>query len=509
MFIKKMFRVLKIILNFIISLILILLQILLYRFLFFDLGHLPHMSLISSVVSVFLAIYIIQTDVNPSYKTSWILIVLIFPFSGSMFYLLFGRGNTLPTRKHNKISGYIKENIDEDQIDFNGLKKFDNASYKNVKILKNNTNFPIYENTKSEYFKDGDLFFKSMLNDLENANEFIFMEYFIIGKGIMWNKIKEILIKKASVGVEVKIIYDAIGSTGVLDSKEVKYLNEFDNIEMVPYSPMGVKFNLSANYRDHRKILVIDGVISYTGGINIADEYIHLKDRFGFFRDNGMKLTGKATYSYTLLFVQNWYMSTKKKLDIKKYKKDVYEESDGYVLPFGDGPLYKTNSSYILVKSIFENASDYVYLSTPYFIIDHEFIDSICRAIKSGIDVRLLVPRIPDKKLIFILTRSHYAKILKAGGRIYEYTPGFNHAKNIISDDKCGFIGTVNMDYRSLFLHFECGNFLVGTSSLLKMKSDFLDACNMSEEITYEKWEKRPLYIKIVAFFINIFGPLL
>lgn len=487
----------------------LLLQGALFFLIFFGLPQYKPIYVIVEILAVLVVMSIFNSNANASYKLSWTIVILVLPFGGVLLYLLYGRGRSLPNRKNKKIEAYINDQIEHDSV-IPSIILEDSRLGKMANVLYNNAHLPFYQNTSSQFLSDGSLFLDEIIKALRNAQKYIFMEYFIIKEGEMWEAIKSVLIERALDGVEIKIIYDDVGSRRAMVFPSVKILNQMPNIEMVPYNPLGKTLSLSVNYRDHRKILIVDGLEAFVGGINIGDEYVHLTSRFGFWRDNALKLKGEAIKNFIILFAEGWYMSTKKMIDIKKYIPTYPKTLDkGFYCPFGDGPSIIENPAYQLFKSMFSNANKYIYISTPYFIIDQEFLNSIIMAIKSGVDVRILVPHIPDKKTVFMMTQAHYGEILKAGGRIFEFSEGFNHAKNIICDDEYAFIGTVNIDYRSLFLHFECGTFMIRDENILNMKKDFLDAINKSEEITYEKWRKRSPLKKAIELLLSVTSPLL
>ncbi len=366
-----------------------------------------------------------------------------------------------------------------------------------------------FNNTNSTFFADAKDKTIKMFEDMKNAKKYIYIEFFIISEGKLLDELLEILYEKAACGINVKIIFDDVGSRQTMSKKKVKEINKHQNIEMVSYNPLGVDLSLGVNFRDHRKIVIIDGEIGYTGGDNIADEYVHNIIRFGTWRDNAIRIEGDAVYNLLVMFVENWYMSTLKQIEIDHYIPNDKIVNTAIHFPFGDGPTNQNNPAYNLIKSMISNSHKYLYISTPYFIIDSEFIEEICLAANSGVDVKILVPHIPDKKIIFTLTRSHYGKLLKAGCEIYEYLPGFNHAKNIICDDLYALIGTINIDYRSLFLHFECGDLMMYDQQIHEMKKDFLDAIGKSTRISYETWINRPLRSKIIEFLATIASPLI
>ena len=499
---KKLIRLL-------IGIIGIILQGVLFYLIFFSLPKYRPIYLTMQALALLTVFGIYRGNGNSSYKLSWTIVILALPFGGVIFYFAYGKGRSLPHRKNKKIQAYLKDKIETNEVK-EELKDIDLRYYKMANVLYNNAHLPFYKNTYTTFYPDGEIKFQALLEELKKAEKYIFLEYFIIKEGEMWEAIKSILVEKACEGVIVKILYDDVGSRKSLVIPAVKLLNNIPNIEMCAYNPLGKNLSLSINYRDHRKIAIIDGKSCICGGVNIGDEYIHRKERFGFWRDNALKIEGEAVKNFILLFAENWYISTKQMLDVKEFTPE-YEKNDakGYVCAFGDGPSIETNPAYNLFQSMFDNAQKYIYISTPYLIIDQEFINTIVMACQSGVDVRILVPHIPDKKTVFMMTKAHYGDILKAGGKIYEYEPGFNHAKNIICDDKFAFIGTVNIDYRSLFLHYECGNFLLETDSIIDMKKDFIEALKVSKEITIEDWNNRNILIKIMEVILAVTSPLM
>lgn len=485
-------------------------QLIIYYILIEKAKSLPGITVYSFIFTIIVVSYIYNSKKNPSYKLTWIIVCFLFNIIGPILYLIFGNGNNLPKRKDKMINKYLQTQLITTSA-LDELKQEDEIGYKHAILLNHNTDgYPLYSHIPNTFFNDGLDLYNSMLEKIKGAKKYIFLEYFIIAEDTMFDELFPLLISKSKEGVEVKIIYDAIGCAAVLRNRIVRKLNKYENIKLVAYNPWGINMNLAVNYRDHRKITIVDGVYAFVGGINLADEYIHREKRFGHWRDNGMLIEGDAVYSYTLLFTQNWYMSTKKMLVIKDYKAVHQKASaNGYIFPFGDGPTNRKYASYELFLSLINNAKKTIYLSTPYFIIDSQFIAAIVQAINSGINVKLLIPAIPDKKMVYQVTLAHLKTILEAGGEVYEYSPGFNHAKNIIVDNKYAFVGTVNLDYRSMFLHFECGNFLINTDSINDMNTDFLDAVSKSKRLTLDEWKKRSILNKTIPFTVTILGPLL
>lgn len=461
------------------------------------------------LLSTLLTLSIYQSSGNSSFKLSWTIFILLVPFIGAITYLMFGNGRTLPKRKIRKINSYLSDKMPQnDNTEL--IRQLDPVGYKHISLLNSIANFPCHYNTESTFYSDGLTKFEALLADINNAKKFIFLEYFIIARGYAYDTITEALIRKAKEGVEVKIIYDDVGSKFVISKRDVVKLNRNKNIKMMAYNPMSYMVNLGMNYRDHRKIAVIDGNIAYVGGDNIADEYIHKIDRFGFWRDNAIRLEGEAVYNFIVMFAQNWYICSREMLDTNLYRGDlVLHTHRGVHVPFSDGPSNTRNPAYNLYTSLIENAQNYLYISTPYFIIDKEFITRLVNAKRSGVDVKILLPGIPDKKTVYKMTKSHYRDLLRAGVEIYEFTPGFNHAKNFIVDDRYAVVGTVNIDYRSLFLHFECADFMLYDPNIPKIKEDFIDAVSKSHLVTYEEWHKRSFFTKCLEAIFAALAPLL
>ncbi len=462
--------------------------------------------LIIEAIGFILVLHIIHKPILTSYKLTWSILILILPLPFSLFYALNSSSRRLPRRKQRKINSELqKYNLKNESI--HELALLDSKAVRYAKVLDGR--YPVYKDTKFTFLNDGRIKFEDLIVELERAQKYIFIETFILGDGYVLENLLPILKKKGEAGVEIKIIYDDLGSKATLKNKTIKEITKIPNCQIANYNPLGLSINPAFNYRDHRKITIIDGKIAYCGGDNLADEYVHKKERFGFWRDNCGKYEGEAVCCFTALFFEMWYMSTKTSLPLEKYYvKSEISRNSSFIIPFGDGPSNLTNYSYDVFRSLITSADKTLYISTPYLVIDNGILESIVLAAKSGVDVRILMPGIPDKKSAFYLARSHYRDILNAGGKIYEYTKGFNHAKNIIVDNKYAFIGTVNMDYRSMFLHYECGALVLLDDEIKTMQEDFLNACEESHQVTYEEWKKRPWYQKVISYILYLFSPL-
>ena len=471
--------------------------------------YVPYFYTLVIATIVLLVIGIIGSPDNPDYKIPWILVVILLPIIGMMLYFIFNE-RRLPKKFLKKYHKHYNSLELSDDENHKKLKEEDKliASYalELCKISKSH----LYKNTELSYFKLGEEMFESILIDLKNAKDFIFLEYFIIEEGLFWNSILNILKEKAQNGVEVKVVYDDIGCMNTLKGNYYKTLKKF-NIDCVLFSKLKAAADGEFNNRSHRKMLIIDGKIAYTGGVNIADEYINKERRFGHWKDTGIKLVGEAVKEYTRLFLVDYYINVKKDVDLdySKYYGNFGTKNESYVIPFGDGPnpIYTENVGKNVIINILNQAKDYVYITTPYLITDNEVIKTIKNTALRGIDVRIITPHIPDKKMVFELTRSNYDILIQSGVKIYEYKPGFIHAKSYISDDIIGMIGTINLDYRSLTHHFENGVWIYNDQIIKEMKVDFIETINQSILINDNPIKTSKLR-KLFRSILKIFSPI-
>lgn len=447
-------------------------------------------NILFTLISLLIVLHIVVKDENASYKIAWIILIMALPLFGGLLYLIFGdkrpsKGmQILLDRAHKQTAELLdckKEMLDE-------LGKIDKRAMGTFRYLQEGNKFPVYQNTESKYYPSGEDMYKDMLLELEKAKKFIFLEYFIIAEGKMWDGILEILVRKAAQGVDVRLLYDDVGSLFLLPKDFAKNMED-QGIKCMAFNRFRPFLFLAVNNRNHRKILVIDGHTAFTGGLNIADEYINEIERFGYWKDTGIMLKGQAVWSFTLMFLEMWNAFNRASDDDEydKFKADPADlqkyKSDGYMQPYSDSPIDDEPVGERVYIEILTQAKDYVYIFTPYLIIDNEMKDALCMAAKRGVDVRIVTPGIPDKKIIYRLTRSNYEPLLKAGVKIYEYSPGFIHAKSYVSDDEIGVVGTINMDFRSLYLHFECGVLMYKSESIMDLKRDSIDTINMSKQV--------------------------
>lgn len=415
------------------------------------------------VISVLIVFYLIAKEENPMYKLTWIIPILIFPLFGGFFYLFY--------RRRNFSQKVVLEHLNIDLNRFDYVHHFENTLNNKDSYYLESFNFPTYEHTETTFLGSGEALFEHLKRDLAQANSYIFLEFFIINKGVMWDEILSILKEKAKQGIDVKILYDDFGSSG-LPYTYPKTLVTY-GIEAIQFNPMRMHLNFAMNYRDHRKIVVIDGKIAYTGGSNIGDEYINLIQPFGHWLDAGIKIEGLAVYSFVLSFLENYRFSTHQDIDYETYLVEHKRPSDGHVIPFTDTPLDKELTTKNLYISLIMQAEKSIDITTPYLIIDHELSTALKLTAKQGVKIRIIIPYVPDKKIVYMVTESYVPDLLEAGIEIYHYMPGFIHSKMMIIDQKKAMIGTANLDFRSLYLHFENSLYLHETSSIQSMHQFF------------------------------------
>lgn len=473
--------------------------------------YVPYFYILCYVTSFACIINIIASDDNPDYKVPWVLFVLTIPIAGFMIYFMF-YSRKLQKKFVRRLDELKRYNYKKDNEAVESSLAADNAmAASQAKMLCEISGSQLFTNTKQTYFPLGEDMFEKMIPDLESAEKYIFMEYFIIEEGKFWNSILEVLKRKAAEGVTVRVLYDDIGCMSTLPGDYHKQLAKF-GIEATPFSRLRGQADSEFNNRSHRKILVIDGKIGYTGGVNIADEYINEIVRFGHWKDTGVRLEGEAVWELTRLFLGDYG------INVKKLPEDKYElypmssvtSENGYVIPFGDGPspLYDHRVGKSVIQNMLAGATRYMYMTTPYLIIDNDLCTSIESAALRGVDVRIIVPHIPDKKLVFEMTKSFYHRLMKAGVKIYEYEPGFIHAKSYIADDEYAMIGTINLDYRSLVHHFENGVWMYKCNSIIDLKADIEDTLAKSIEITPDML-KTGLLTRFIRSVVRIFAPML
>lgn len=470
----------------VVTALLIVIQVAWLAALLLQLGNsLPAIQTVLRILSLVAILFVIKSDMNPSYKIGWVLLIAVLPILGGLMYVIFG--NKRPTK-------YMREMLRaqlEKSAEYLGTQEsitgeLDGGAAGLFKYLEGSAGYPTAKNTTVRYYRVGEEMYADLLPELEKAEKFIFLEYFIIRPGEMWDGVLEILKRKAAAGVDVRIIYDDMGCIDILPANYNATLEGW-GIRTMAFNRFVPAVSLVMNNRDHRKITVIDGKVGFTGGINISDEYINVKERFGHWKDTGLMLKGPGVFNLTLMFLEMWNAFNKDGDGYAEFIPDSFEEcgsaDDGYVLSFSDSPLDNESVGESVYTDMLYQAKDYIYITTPYLAIDSELQTALCMAAKRGVDVRMITPGIPDKKLVYRLTRSYYPTLLRAGVKIYEYTPGFIHAKSFVCDDKLCVVGTINMDYRSLYLHFECGTLMYNNPEIKQVKKDDLETMEKCRKV--------------------------
>lgn len=467
------------------------------------------------VIAILLAFYVVTRWSNPSMKLSWVFFIMMVPIVGVPVYLIFGRpGLTRGTRRRmDAVNAQIENYLSDDEELTARLREQHPRAAMQSDYIRRAAHHPVYTHTDSRYYRCGEEMFEVMLEDIRRAEHYIFLEYFILDRGEMYDRLTAELIRKAESGVDVRLIYDDVGCMGKMPAHFYRRLQEH-GIKCAAFNPARPVLAIIMNHRDHRKILVVDGKVAYTGGINIADEYINKINRFGYWKDTGIRIEGAAVRNFIAMFLEMWDYIVGGMSDYEKLLQPVAEndlpESSGYVQPYGDTPLDNENVGENVYLNMISRAQKYVYIYTPYLILDQEMIVALCNAAMSGVDVRLVTPGIPDKKMVFLLTRSHYAPLLEKGVRIYEYTPGFLHAKCFVCDDEYATVGSINLDYRSLYLHFECGVFLYQTPAVAQLRTDMEETFAVSREVTLADCQrKHPLGMSMLYALLRLLAPLL
>ncbi len=509
-------KILKILFNrvFFVSMAL-LLQLLWWLFLIWFLNNVSQItrSLIR-VLAVVIVLWLVNKRINPSYKLAWTILILTTPIFGVCLYAVFGTSRVASAMQQNyeellaKGKNLLRENPDTrrrlDEINRN----VSNQS----RYIRDCAEFPLQEGTTADYYSEGEDLFPMLLQELGKAQHFIFMEYFIINDGVMWNSILNILEKKAAQGVDVRLIYDDFGCITTLPHRFYKQL-QAKGIKCAAFNPFRPVLNVILNNRDHRKICVVDGHTGFTGGINLADEYINVRQRFGHWKDTGIMLKGEAVWNLTVMFLQMWSVITKMPLEFSEYMPHKYHPeafvSDGFIHPYCDTPLDDEIVGEDVYLNMINRAEKYVYICTPYLIIDNEMMTALCLAAKSGVDIRIMTPGIPDKKMVFLLTQSYYEQLIESGVKIYEYQPGFLHAKSFVCDDELAVIGSINMDYRSLYLHFENGVWLYRNRIIEDMRQDYLKSQEVCRQVTLDFCRNRNIFVRAAQSVLRLFAPML
>lgn len=467
---------------------------------------------ILELCSIIAIVTLVNKNQSPSFRIAWISIVLLLPVSGFVLYYLWGRegGKKRALDQHIlRQIAYGRKFLNQDEQVYEEYVEEHPVAGRMVKYMVNE-GFPLTGDNGVKYYAMGEDAFEDIFRALENAREFIFIDFFIVAEGAIWDKVHEILKRKLEQGVEIKFLYDDFGAA-IRTRKYFKEILEHEGMEVRVFNPIH-KYTgeLYMNYRSHQKIVVVDGKIGFTGGFNLADEYANLIERFGVWKDTGVCLVGGAVWDLTVVFLQMWEACGKEKehLDYLKYKKYVKVSGDTYCQVISDGPAQNPKN---VIENIYNQmitfSDEYLYITTPYLVLEDYMQQSLVEAVHRGVDVRIVTPNIPDKKYAKLLTNYNYGKLLKEGVRIYEYTPGFMHAKQILTEN-AAIVGTINMDYRSFYLHYENGVWMSGKSIQEKIRKDFDKVFEQSQEISYEDWLNRPRRWKLIQPVLNLFSTL-
>ena len=463
------------------------------------------------LISVATVIAIVNRSMSPESKVTWLIVTFV-PVFGPLLYLMFGerRLSKKELKQLQELNSIAFHENNGRQLHLQ-LQETDKPAYGIINaLLHMDSNAEVYDHTDSQFFASGEEMWQQMLEDLKRAEKFIFLEYYIVDEGLMWDSILEVLEEKAAQGVEVKMLYDDIGCMVTLPGDYTVHLRS-KGIDAHKFNKVIPRMTVAYNNRDHRKILVIDGQISYTGGINLADEYINRIERFGHWKDSGIRIDGPATQAFTRLFLMNWYINRGEISDFDQYHLENQTRfGSGLCIPYGSGPkpIYKTKVGKIVYQNLINQAEDFVYITTPYLIIDYDLTEDIKNAAMRGVDVRIVTPHIPDKKLIQLVTRGAYPDLLSAGVRIFEYTPGFIHSKQMIVDDRFAAVGTINLDYRSLVHHYENAVLLYKTESIADIRKDFEGIFEESQEI-FSDTINPTWYQMMIKEVTQLFAPML
>jgi len=499
--------------RFFVIVLLLLVQVFLVFSFYTWLQHLlPFFSAITVLFTIGGVIYLFNCDMDSSAKLTWMFIISLVPITGValLAFTQTNLGHRTIQRRVAELIGQTKTAVPQSRETMEKLDGDPCATDDLATFMSRSGCFPVHENTEVTYFPLGEDKFAAMLEELRKAEKFIFMEYFIIDEGYMWGSVLKILEEKAKAGVDVRVMYDGMCEIALLPSNYCELLEQH-GIRAKAFSPIRPIVSSHYNYRDHRKILVIDGMVAFNGGVNLGDEYINRTHPFGHWKDTAVMLKGDAVRSFTLMFLQMWNITEEHAMFEPWIKETGYapERPSGYVIPFGDCPLDEDKVGRAVYMDILNRATDYVHIMTPYLILDDELKTALIYAAQRGVDVRLILPGIPDKKLAFALAKSHYQRLVSAGVKIYEYTPGFVHAKVFVSDDVKAVVGTINLDYRSLYHHFECGTYLYRADCISDIERDFQETMAQCRQVTPETIKNETLFYKVTGNLMKFVAPLM
>lgn len=465
------------------------------------------------VLSVAIVLHVISKKDKGANKVAWVFLILLFPVFGGAFYLLY-HFQSSTKRFSNAISEIEQKSRDLYRLPGDAYERAERAIPQNlpqIRYLQEFAGYPVFDTTNTRYFSPGEQLLEPLLNELKKARKYIFLEYFIVEEGIVWNSILAVLKEKAMQGVDVRLIYDDIGCFLTLPRRYNEELAKY-GIKCVTFNPFRPVLSVMQNNRDHRKITSIDGKVAFTGGINLADEYANIVEKHGYWKDSAIMVEGKGAWSLTLMFLEMWHLCTSQEErleDFYPWKEEVCSiPDDGFVQPYADSPMDDENVGEHVYMQILNHARNYVYITTPYLIVDDSMVSALCLAAKSGVDVRIITPHIWDKALIHMTTRSYYRELIRGGVKIYEYSKGFIHSKTFVSDDQTATVGTTNLDFRSLYLHFECGVWINGSRTVSQVKEDFLNTLKDCQQISLDACKGNP-FTRLLQDLLRLVAPLL
>ncbi|MBR3260266.1 MAG: cardiolipin synthase [Firmicutes bacterium] len=465
--------------------------------------------LVQFVFTIIMILYLFNCSMDASAKLTWLFLIMLAPVPASIFLWFTQKnfGHRMVKERTAELIEATKDMLQQDKDTLYAPELIESGTDDLCRYVNRSGCFPIYKNTSTTFFPSGEAKFEAMLEELKKAEKFIFLEYFIITEGFMWGSILKILADKAAQGVDVRVMYDGMCEISTLTADYPKRLAKL-GIKCKPFSAIHPFLSSHYNYRDHRKILVIDGKVAFNGGVNLADEYINKEERFGHWKDTAVMVKGQAVESFTLMFLQMWNLTEQ---DVKwdECKVEASAESDGYVMPYCDCPLDGERVGESVYMDILYRAKHYVHIMTPYLILDNELETALKYAAQRGVDVKIILPGIPDKKIAYSLAKSHYSQLVKYGVKIYEYDPGFVHAKVFVSDNEKAVVGTINLDYRSLYHHFECATYMYKTSCVSEIEADYQETLKKCSAVTNESIKNEKIFYKVFGAIVKILVPLM
>jgi len=465
--------------------------------------------LVQFIFTIIMILYLFNCSMDASAKLTWLFLIMLAPVPASVFLWFTQKnfGHRMVKERTAELIDATKDMLQQDKDTLYAPELVESGTDDLCRYVNRSGCFPIYKNTSTTFFPSGEAKFEAMLEELKKAEKFIFLEYFIITEGLMWGSILKILADKASQGVDVRVMYDGMCEISTLTADYPKRLEKL-GIKCKPFSPIHPFLSSLYSYRDHREILVIDGKVAFTGGVNLADEYINQEERFGHWKDTAVMVKGQAVKSFTLIFLQMWNL-TEQEVKWDECKVEASAESDGYVMPYCDCPLDGERVGESVYMDILYRAKHYVHIMTPYLILDNELETALKYAAQRGVDVKIILPGIPDKKIAYSLAKSHYPQLVKYGVKIYEYDPGFVHAKIFVSDNEKAVVGTINLDYRSLYHHFECATYMYKTSCVSEIEADYQETLMKCSAVTNESIKNEKIFYKVFGAIVKILAPLM